>query len=232
MTVVESLGSHDSETHSGSRADVVWLVDLLGPISPELVLVDPQLAAHARALLPDAGTTRPPPRRERETPAPGHASSAPNTRTIPWRLVGACAAVAALAASAGFGVWTTVVRHGGDSSQQPSAAAAPMFFSTPPTEPDLSPDAIAALEQEVRLKPRSALAREALGTAYLRLRRWEGAEAEFRLLIALSPSDDFAHYALGRALARQGRQWEAGRQFKLAESFSAVGTPPADLPSG
>lgn len=75
---------------------------------------------------------------------------------------------------------------------------------------------------------RSPLAREALGTAYFRLGRWKDAEAEFRSLVERSPSDDFAHFALGRALAKQGRQWEAARQFKLAGSLSDGGTSSAD----
>ena len=233
MTVVEPLGSYDTETYSdGSQVEVVRLVDLLGPVSPELVLVDPQLAAHARALLPDVSFTRPSQRRERAPSASSPASPTPSGRTIPWRLVGACAVVAA-AASTGFGVWTTVAGKDAEPSPQPPAAAGPTFFSTPPTEPDLSLDAIAALEAAARRTPRSPLAREALGTAYFRLGRWEDAEAEFRTLVELSPSDDFAHYALGRALLKQGRQWEAAREFKLAGSLSDGGTSSADpLSSG
>ena len=37
------------------------------------------------------------------------------------------------------------------------------------------------------------------------------AEAEFRKLIELSPDDDYAHEALGRALLKQGRRSEANR---------------------
>ena len=222
MAVVESLGSYDSETHTdGSRITVVRLVDLLGPISPELVLVDPQLAAHARALLSDVSTTRPSQRRERETPASAPWSPAPGRQT-PWKLLGACAVVAA-AASTGFGVWTTIAGNDHDLSSQPSVATGPTFFSTPPIEPGLSPDAIAALEEEARRTPRSPLAREALGNAYFRLGRWEDAEVEFRALVELSPSDDFAHYALGRALANQGRQREAALEFKRAGSLSEGG---------
>jgi tetratricopeptide (TPR) repeat protein len=98
------------------------------------------------------------------------------------------------------------------------------------TEPDLSLDAIAALEAAARREPLSPLAREALGTAYFRLGRWEDAEAEFLSLVDLSPSDDFAYYALGRTLAKQGRQWEAARQFKLAGSFSDGGISSAETP--
>jgi tetratricopeptide (TPR) repeat protein len=46
--------------------------------------------------------------------------------------------------------------------------------------------------------------------------RWAAAEAEFRKLLELSPVDDYAHYALGRALQKQGRFEEAGRHLKLA----------------
>jgi len=122
--------------------------------------------------------------------------------------------------SIAFGVWTTVAGDHGSPSRQPSPETGPTFFSTPPVEPDLSPDAIAALEEEALRQPSSSLAREALGNAYFRLGRWADAEVEFRALVALSPSDDFAHYALGRALANQGRQQEAAQEFKLAGSVS------------
>lgn len=236
LTVAEPLASYDSEPQADeTRINVVRLVDLLGPISPELVLVDPQLAAHARALLPDLSITGPPPSRERATsvprassPIPSTSRPAPGGRTVPWRLLGACA-VSVAVTSVGFGTWTTLTGSDGGASPQPSAEADPTFFSTPPIEPDLAPDALAALEEHALRQPRSPLAREALGNAYFRLGRRQDAVAEFRALVELSPSDDFAHYALGRALASLGRRAEAALHFKLAGSLSE-GRPSARLP--
>lgn len=75
------------------------------------------------------------------------------------------------------------------------------------------------LEQAKRLEPGKASIREALGIAYFRIRRWREAEAEFRAVLELSPTDDYAHYALGRALEKQGREAEANGHFKLARSM-------------
>ena len=72
------------------------------------------------------------------------------------------------------------------------------------------------LERAKQLEPDKASIREALGIAYFRLRRWREAEAEFRAVLKLSPSDDYAHYALGRALEQQGRAAEANGHYKLA----------------
>ncbi len=72
------------------------------------------------------------------------------------------------------------------------------------------------LERARQLEPDQASIREALGIAYFRLRRWREAEAEFRVVLELSPSDDYAHYALGRALEQQGRAAEANGHYKLA----------------
>ncbi len=72
------------------------------------------------------------------------------------------------------------------------------------------------LERAKQLEPDKASIREALGIAYFRLRRWREAEAEFRAVLELSPSDDYAHYALGRALEQQGRAAEANGHYKLA----------------
>ena len=47
----------------------------------------------------------------------------------------------------------------------------------------------------------------------------EEAESEFRALVELSPADDWAHWALGRALANQGRREEAAPHFKLARAL-------------
>ena len=59
-----------------------------------------------------------------------------------------------------------------------------------------------------------------LGIAYFRIQRWREAEAEFRAVLELSPADDYAHYALGRALEKQGRDAEANGHYKLASSLS------------
>jgi tetratricopeptide (TPR) repeat protein len=77
-------------------------------------------------------------------------------------------------------------------------------------------EATRLLEQARMREPASRSIREALGLAYFRTRRWIEAEAEFRVLAELAPDDEFAHYALGRALSNQGRRREAERHLKLA----------------
>lgn len=84
----------------------------------------------------------------------------------------------------------------------------------------LTAQATVPLERAKRLEPDKASIREALGIAYFRLHRWEEAEAEFRAIVEeLSPTDDYAHYALGRSLEQQGRANEANRHYKLASSM-------------
>ena len=76
--------------------------------------------------------------------------------------------------------------------------------------------ATVALEKAKRREPDKASIREALGIAYFRIRRWSEAEAEFRALVELAPADHYGHYALGRALEKQGRNDEARGHLKLA----------------
>ena len=38
-------------------------------------------------------------------------------------------------------------------------------------------------------------------------------------MLELSPVNDYAHYALGRCLEKQGRDAEANRHYKLASSL-------------
>ena len=84
----------------------------------------------------------------------------------------------------------------------------------------LTAQATVPLEKAKRLEPQKASIREALGIAYFRLGRWEDAEREFRTITdELDPTDDYAHYALGRALERQGRTTEANGHYKLASSM-------------
>jgi Flp pilus assembly protein TadD len=79
--------------------------------------------------------------------------------------------------------------------------------------------ATVALEKAKRRAPDKASIREALGIAYFRIHRYEEAESEFRAMLELAPTDDYAHYALGRCLEKQGREREANGQYKLANAM-------------
>ena len=79
--------------------------------------------------------------------------------------------------------------------------------------------ATVSLEKAKKREPEKESIREALGIAYFRIQRWAEAEAEFRKMLELSPADDYAHYALGRCLEKQGRETEAQGHYKLASSL-------------
>jgi Flp pilus assembly protein TadD len=83
----------------------------------------------------------------------------------------------------------------------------------------MAAQATVSLEKAKRLEPHKASIREALGIAYFRIQRWAEAESEFRAILELSPADDYAHYALGRSLEKQGKAAEANRHYKLASSL-------------
>src|SRR5579862_2486347 len=83
----------------------------------------------------------------------------------------------------------------------------------------MNAQATVPLERAKRLEPDKASIREALGIAYFRLQRWEEAESEFRAVLELSPTDDYAHYALGRVLEKLGKAAEANGHYKLASSM-------------
>ncbi len=88
----------------------------------------------------------------------------------------------------------------------------------------MAAQATVALEKAKRREPNKASIREALGIAYFRIRRYEEAENEFRAVLDLSPTDDYAHYALGRCLEKQGREAEANGHYKLASSLRPSST--------
>src|SRR5207248_996438 len=88
----------------------------------------------------------------------------------------------------------------------------------------MAAQATVSLEKAKRREPEKASIREALGIAYFRIRRWAEAEAEFRKVLELSPVNDYAHYALGRCLEKQGRMREANGHYKLASSLSPDST--------
>jgi Flp pilus assembly protein TadD len=79
--------------------------------------------------------------------------------------------------------------------------------------------ATVALEKAKKREPDKASIREALAIAYFRLRRWEEAEREFRAVLEISPTDDYAHHWLGRCLEHQGKDKEAQGHYRLANSL-------------
>ena len=83
----------------------------------------------------------------------------------------------------------------------------------------MAAQATVPLEKAKKREPRKASIREALGIAYFRIRRYAEAEDEFRAILDLSPTDHYAHYALGRCLEKRGRDDEAQGHYKLASSL-------------
>ena len=83
----------------------------------------------------------------------------------------------------------------------------------------MAAQATVSLEKAKRRAPDKASIRESLGIAYFRIGRYDEAAAEFRTMLELSPADDYAHYALGRCLEKQGRAAEANGHYKLARSL-------------
>ena len=80
----------------------------------------------------------------------------------------------------------------------------------------LNAQATVALEKAKRREPGKASIREALGIAYFRIQRFAEAEREFRAMLEIHPVDDYAHFALGRCLEKQGRPEEAAGHYRLA----------------
>jgi len=72
------------------------------------------------------------------------------------------------------------------------------------------------LEQARRLEPDKTSIREALGRAYFHAGRYAAAREEFAAVVERSPVNDFAHFCLGKALAKTGRRKEARHHAVLA----------------
>jgi Tfp pilus assembly protein PilF len=72
------------------------------------------------------------------------------------------------------------------------------------------------LEKAKRREPDKASIREALGVAYLRLRRYSEAAAEFEHILDSAPANDYAHYCMGRCRERMGERGLAAGHYKMA----------------
>ncbi len=66
------------------------------------------------------------------------------------------------------------------------------------------------------LEPDKASIREALGRALFHTQRYREAAAEFDVLARSAPTNDYAHFCLGRALQQLGRHKEACRPLAIA----------------
>ncbi|MDP8971283.1 MAG: tetratricopeptide repeat protein [Actinomycetota bacterium] len=72
------------------------------------------------------------------------------------------------------------------------------------------------LELAVQREPGKASLLEALGRAYFATARVDRARAEFEAALRIDPSNDYAHYGVGRCFERQGRLPDAAKHYKLA----------------
>jgi Flp pilus assembly protein TadD len=75
------------------------------------------------------------------------------------------------------------------------------------------------LEQAARRAPEKSSVREALGRAYFRSGRFAAAAAEFEAVVEAHQVNDFAHFCLGRALAKTGETERARHHLALASNL-------------
>jgi tetratricopeptide (TPR) repeat protein len=83
-----------------------------------------------------------------------------------------------------------------------------------------SPAAAAhVLQRAANAEPGSLSIREALARAQFDTGRYEAAAANFRSIVEASPTDDYAHFGLGLALARNGEHEAAAEYLALAAAM-------------
>ncbi|HEV7770815.1 MAG TPA: tetratricopeptide repeat protein [Solirubrobacterales bacterium] len=80
-------------------------------------------------------------------------------------------------------------------------------------------DAAAPLAEAARRAPEKTSVREALGRAYYRAGRYAKAAAEFEAVVKTHHVNDFAHFCLGRALAKMGQKDRARHHLALAANL-------------
>jgi tetratricopeptide (TPR) repeat protein len=80
-------------------------------------------------------------------------------------------------------------------------------------------EAARLLEPFAAEQPHSVSVRLLLARAFYHSAQLRRAEAEFRAVTDLDPVEDYAWFALGRTLERQGRHAEAGPCFRLAAAM-------------
>jgi hypothetical protein len=164
MAVVEPLRRPDRPEGPPAPADnVVRLVDFLGPISPELVLVDPDLAPRARALLPELPWTRVAQRTSGQTAAiPARAPAATASHPLrAWHAVAAGAVLVVVLVLAGL-----LARGGSDPESAGSSPQSTTATRPPATKPKPAPRAPAGPVKAPITPPRFVWAAQAGASGY------------------------------------------------------------------
>ena len=82
-----------------------------------------------------------------------------------------------------------------------------------------SPAAAAQVLQRAAAEPGSRSVREALARAQFDAGWYAEAAGNFRMIVEASPSDDYAHFGLGLALARSGDHAAAAEYLALAAAM-------------
>jgi len=75
------------------------------------------------------------------------------------------------------------------------------------------------LERAAEAEPGARSVLEALGRAQFDTRRYDAAAETFRQIVDASPTDDYAHFGLGLALARGGDPGAAAEHLALAAAM-------------
>jgi tetratricopeptide (TPR) repeat protein len=75
------------------------------------------------------------------------------------------------------------------------------------------------LERAARQAPEKSSIREALGRAYFRCGRFAAAAVEFEAVVDAHQVNDYAHFCLGRALAKTGQRERARHHLALASNL-------------
>jgi Flp pilus assembly protein TadD len=83
-------------------------------------------------------------------------------------------------------------------------------------------EALRELEPVVAAAPDEPSVHLLAGRAYLGSAQLGRAERAFLRVLELDPSDDYAHFALGRTLQRLGRLTEAKTQLRMAAAMNPL----------
>jgi Flp pilus assembly protein TadD len=80
-------------------------------------------------------------------------------------------------------------------------------------------EAATPLAEAARRAPEKSSVREALGRAYFRSGRFAAAAEEFKAVVERHQVNDYAHFCLGRALAKTGETERARHHLALASNL-------------